>query len=477
MKTAETLEAKTRDTRAPGGPEHDEGLAVAILWSPSEPQRIGEVAHVTPGAVLVLGRGETTDGGRLAFVRQRPGRCEATPALEGQGISREQLRIREREGTLLVESIGRCPMVVRGEAVTRTLLEPDDMLLLKGQLLLMCVRRAPELPTLRDYPASAMPAFGAADEHGFLGESPAAWRVRERMAWNAKAGENLLVLGESGAGKEVVARAVHALSARSKKPLVARNAATIPAALMDAELFGNVKGYPNPGMPERPGLIGAADGGTLFLDEIGELPQELQAHLLRVLDSGGEYHRLGEATTRRSDLRLVAATNRDPDELKHDLLARLPLRLTLPGLDERREDIPLLARHLLRRALAKSPELVGRFMNGDEPRLASSLVEALAGRAYATHVRELDALLWRAMSESPGDTVLLPKEEAPRPTIAAAPASPKPLPAKEPTVDEIRTALTENGGKVSPAARALGLSSRFALYRLMRKHGIDGGDQ
>src|SRR6185369_7117992 len=123
---------------------------------------------------------------------------------------------------------------------------------------------------------------------------------------------------------------------------------------VDAELFGNVKNYPNPGTPEREGLIGEADGSTLFLDEIGELPVHMQAHLLRVLDRGGEYQRLGDSRAQRADLRVVAATNRPLDALKHDFLARLTLRLEIPSLDERRDDIPLLARHLLRRAAETS---------------------------------------------------------------------------------------------------------------------------
>src|SRR5690348_15490748 len=127
---------------------------------------------------------------------------------------------------------------------------------------------------------------------------------------------HVLLTGASGTGKELAARAIHALSKRSGQRLVARNAATLPESLIDAELFGNAKNYPNPGMAERAGLVGQADGSTLFLDEIAELPSSSQAHLLRVLDDG-EYHRLGDGLARRSDFRLVAATNRDVSSLKH----------------------------------------------------------------------------------------------------------------------------------------------------------------
>jgi two-component system nitrogen regulation response regulator GlnG/two-component system response regulator HydG len=164
-----------------------------------------------------------------------------------------------------------------------------------------------------------------------IGESPAAWDLREQLAAGAVQGAHVLLLGESGAGKELAARALHALSARSAGPFVARNAATIPDSLVDAELFGTAKNYPNSGSPERVGLVGEADGGHLMLDEIGELSDVHQAHLLRLLDRGGEYHRLGESHTRLSDLRLIAATNRYPASLKHDLLARFALHLAWKG--------------------------------------------------------------------------------------------------------------------------------------------------
>ncbi len=120
------------------------------------------------------------------------------------------------------------------------------------------------------------------------------------LAFAAQSSHHVLVQGDSGSGKELAARAIHALSSRQRGPFVTRNAATLPEGLVDAELFGTVRGYPHAGSPERRGVIGEADGGTLFLDEIGELRHDLQAHLLRVLDHGGEYQRLGDARTRRS---------------------------------------------------------------------------------------------------------------------------------------------------------------------------------
>src|SRR5581483_3361135 len=138
-----------------------------------------------------------------------------------------------------------------------------------------------------------------------------------------------------------VARAVHDSSTRADKPLVARNAATFPEGLVDAELFGHARNYPNAGMPERPGILGQAAGGTVFLDEISELPVALQTHLLRVLDRG-EYQRLGDSASRVADVRFIAATNR-PEGLRPDLAARFKLRIPLPTLAQRAEDIPLIA--------------------------------------------------------------------------------------------------------------------------------------
>jgi two-component system nitrogen regulation response regulator GlnG/two-component system response regulator HydG len=462
---------------AEGSSAAEEHFALVIAWSSAEPHRIGEVALFPGlGSARTLGRGLPREaGGWVDFVRQRPGCMKCTGPLTDPGISRQQLDLRVRRDVLLVQRVGRCAMSVNGQPADMHALVPGDTLLLKGHLLLLCTRRPTELPVLRDFPGDAAGTFGEPDAFGILGESAAAWRLREQIAFDARADNNLLILGASGTGKELAARAVHTLSRRSSRPFVARNAATIPAGLVDAELFGNVKNYPNPGTPERPGLVAQADGGTLFLDEIGELPWELQAHLLRVLDSGGEYHRLGEALPRRADIRLVAATNRAPHELKHDLLARLTLRLPTPDLGARREDIPLLARHLLRKAAEQNPAIGPRFFPEDapphDPRIDPALVEHLLHRTFPANVRELETLLWSAMRGSPGDRVMLTDEvreaAAPQPQRAPRP------PGAEPTADEIRESLRRNENSVTRAAQALGLPTRFVLYRLMNKLGIE----
>ncbi|WP_434047531.1 MULTISPECIES: sigma 54-interacting transcriptional regulator [Sorangium] len=473
--------------------EEDDALALVIAWSAAEPWRVGEVAFFTRlDRPQVLGHMPASNGDRAArvrFFRQRPGQLEPTSPLRGPGISSGELSVRLLGDGLHVERQGPCPALFRGAPVARCVLTPGDTLLLKDELLLWCTRRARSLPPLRHFPEACAGSFGDADAFGLVGESPAAWRLRDQAAFAARSDLHTLILGPSGAGKERVARATHALSRRAARPLVARNAATFPPGLVDAELFGNIKNYPNPGMPERPGLVGAADGGTLFLDEIGELPSSIHANLLRVLDADGEYQRLGEAAPRRADVRLLAATNRPPEALKHDLLARMTLRLTVAGLEERIEDIPLFVRHLLRRAGERSPDLIRRFArdeNGDYC-VSGELIEHLLHRRFTTHVRELDGLLWQAIADSPGSIVTLPggpdmllggqdrRRASGHPPPSQHSDAPRDQRARssEPTTEEIRACIAQEEGNLARASRALGLTSRYALYRLLKKHAID----
>jgi DNA-binding NtrC family response regulator len=204
------------------------------------------------------------------------------------------------------------------------------------------------------------------------------------------------------------------------------------------------------------------------LDEIGELPPELQAHLLRVLD-GGEYQRLGDARPRVVDVRLVAATNRSPAELKADLAARFALRVQAPGLDERTEDVPLLARHLVKRIAQNDSAIARRFLNeAGLPRFASALLRALCAHVYTTQVRELEAFLWRSLQSSPADTLELTPDLASELIIPEAPRRVESVGA-----EEIRASLSRHAGVKDKVWRELGLSSRHALHRLMKKLGVE----
>ncbi len=465
MSDLSTISVALEDSRSAADQEWVPALVIA--WSVDEPHRLGEVA-LFDGRVgeYVLGRGGAERGEtRVCFFRQRPGELVPTAPLQDPAISRRQLVVRVRGKRLEVEGVGRCSVFVRGALAHKAVVDAGDTIMLGAQLLLLCVRRPPVMNTSLHYNMQHAAPFGECDAHGMLGESPVAWQLRDDLVFAASAGKHILIRGASGTGKELAARAIHHHSVRASKPFVARNAATLPSGLIDAELFGNAKNYPNPGMAERPGLVGQAHEGTLFLDEIAELPSDLQSHLLRVLDCNGEYQRLGEASPRHSDFVLVGATNREPEALKHDLLARLALRIGLAPLEARREDIPLLVRHIMFAAARRSPH-VERFLSRESgrvrPRVELALIDHLVRRQYETHVRELDSLLWRAMAESRKDTVVLPAELR---TLSTAPP--------EPTAEELRSTLEREKGNVRRAAQALGLPSRYALYRLMKKRGIE----
>jgi len=447
--------------------------ALVIVYERAQPDRVGEIGFVD-GSWL-LGRGDKREGDeheRVRFYRQRPGALEPTAPLETEHLSRKQLVLKSTATGIEVESIGRCPMSIDGTPSARGELVEGDTLGFGNELVFLVVRRPMVLARLAgkydDF------AFGTADRFGIVGESPAAWKLRSDALFAAESEQHVLVLGESGAGKELCANAVHGLSRRAKAKLVARNAATIPEGLIDAELFGHARNYPNPGMPERDGLIGEADGSTLFLDEIGELPARLQAHLLRVLDAKGEYQRLGETTARQSDVRVVAATNRAVADLKHDFAARLTLRVRVPPIGERREDIPLLIRHLLAKMGAEHPQLA-RFFVDAKPRMDAELVDALLRHDYELHARELATLLWQAVSESEGDSIgltesvrtALAKDEMPTSEVSSS---------REASKEQVEAALRRNAGNVTRAALELGLKNRFALYRLMKTLGIASKD-
>lgn len=453
------------------------GLALLLAWSASEPGRIGEVALLRPNEPAMLGRGDGDAGApRVRFVRQRPGANEDTPPLGGLGLSRDQLRVTAHEEVLQIERIGKKPLTLRGTEHDRVTLRPGDAIDVRGQLVLLCVRRPAQLPARHRFPLEGCGRFGKPDAFGMLGESESAWRLREQLAFAAQADEHVLLRGESGTGKELAAQAIHLLSRRSAQPFVARNAATLPPGLIDAELFGHARNYPNAGMPDRAGLIGEANGGVLFLDELAELPLELQSHLLRVLDGRGEYQRLGDAASRRSDFVMVGATNRDPSVLKHDLLARFALRVDVPPLRAHLEDVPLLVRHALDRVARKSPSLVERFVatsaEATHVRVDPRLILQLLERSFTANVRELDALILRAIGTSSADLVgpLAPEEAMPAPEPAAAAAA---TADGEATAERIRAALAEYDGSMTRAAAALGLPSRFVLYRTMKKLGMD----
>lgn len=438
-----------------------------IIWAAREPHRLGQTAEL--GSRCLIGRGgrrEDDVAPRAVFNQQRPGDLKAAAPLSLPSISRVQL-LCEPSGpnAVRLRKLGRSPLLHNGVEVTEAIVRAGDTFSFKNTMSFLLEQRPRTIAARR---LEGEPHdFGKPDPYGLVGESPAAWQLRDEIRIAAESSQHVLIVGESGSGKELVAKMIHALTSTPSLPLVSRNAATLPASLVDAELFGSARHYPNSSSPERVGLIGEADGGSLFLDEIGELPAEHQTHLLRVMDSGGEYQRLGESKSRRSRFRLIAATNRDPQSLKHDLLARFPVRIHVPDLNQRLCDIPLLVRAYLREMQGSSPGLCEQFVTDDTPpgelRIAPNLIEALVRHPYRHHVREVNRLVWLSLSTSPGNLLVVTD------SVAEALSDADRAEPFEPTPKQVEEALRVAGGNKSKAAQLLGLKNRFALYRLLNK--------
>src|SRR5450432_3104135 len=462
------------ESEATGARQHgrvaQSALGFLVLWSADEPLFLGAWVPVATGKIekrLILGRGPAVNAGepaRLRAVRQRPDGNEPLPAMMSPSLSKAQLSVHApTPETLIVENVGRRRLLVNGQQLEKCELRVGDIVDVGSRLTLLCALRPQYWGRAQ---IVGLHPFGAADAHGFVGESPAAWQVRSELGFAAPRTGHVLVLGPTGTGKELVARALHQESKRAG-PLVARNAATLPESLVDAELFGNAKGYPNPGMAERKGLIGAADGGTLFLDEFADLPAGAQAHVLRVLDAG-EYHRLGEDKARQAELRLVAATNRPESTLRTDVLARFDFKVKTPNLAARPEDIPLIALHLLRSMALGHDDLRERFFSEDGvPRLSDGFARRLVQRGYDANVRELRQLLWRALATSAGDELEWPDEALDSADAITSGSSTADL-----SLEQLKRALDENNGSIEKTWRALGFANRHVLNRLLRKHGL-----
>jgi len=311
-------------------------------------------------------------------------------------------------------------------------------------------------------------------------------RVMARVAQVAATDATVLILGETGAGKEVIARAIHERSARHTGPFVRVNCGAVPPELIDSELFGHEKGSFTGAMAARRGWFERADGGTLFLDEIGELTPQVQVRLLRVLQDG-IVQRLGSEREQSVDVRVIAATHRDLPTLvqdgafREDLWYRLAVfPLILPPLRERPEDIPLLAAHFVQRAAGR--------LGVPTPRLTARDLDRLLAYRWPGNVRELGAVLERAVILGGGARLdletALGAGIARKPRAAGAPAHSGTVPSGSPAaiapLDQaiaahIEQALRATGGRVDGphgAARLLGVNPS-TLRAKLRKHGID----
>jgi DNA-binding NtrC family response regulator len=300
-----------------------------------------------------------------------------------------------------------------------------------------------------------------------IAQSRAMQPVLETIAKVGPSQANVLIVGENGAGKGVVAQALHAASERRDKSLITVNTASIPPTVFESELFGHVAGAFTDAKTDRIGRFSLADGGTLFLDEIASIPVTLQTKLLRVLETG-EFEPVGSSKTRRSDVRVLSATNADVDRevaegrFRQDLLYRLnTVTLRVPPLRDRREDIPLLAAHFLKRYASRYRRSVSGF--------DSAALEVLVQHPWPGNVRELDHTIERAVLMGHAGTVSA--SDLGLETRSAGSQDRTDMTLEELERWAIRNALDRSGGDITKAAEALGLS-RGALYRRLEKYGI-----
>src|SRR3989454_1114372 len=312
-------------------------------------------------------------------------------------------------------------------------------------------------------------ARGTTSRPTMIAESPAMRPVLDIIGRIGPADANVLITGEHGTGKEVVAQTLHALSPRSSTAMVTVNAGGLSEGVFESELFGHVKGAFTDARADRVGRFELADGSTLFLDEIANVPLNLQAKLLRVLETG-DLERVGSSTTRRVNVRVLAATNADINaeassgRFRQDLLFRLnTIEIHIPPLRDRREDIDLLAHHFLQGYSARYRKNIVSF--------DSAAVRALHEHAWPGNVRALDHAVERGVLMAAGPTVRA-GDLGLRAQAAGGAAK-----LEEMSLDEverylIQRTLSRHEGNVSQAAKALGLS-RSAMYRRLQKHGLE----
>jgi len=319
----------------------------------------------------------------------------------------------------------------------------------------------------------------AAGEHdtgeGIVGESHAVRKLRGLIGRVAESDASVLITGESGTGKELVARDLHHRSARFRGPFIAINCAAVPAALLESELFGHVRGAFTDARTSRTGLFVEANGGTLFLDEVGELPLEMQPKLLRALQERS-VRPVGGSGEVRFDARIVASTNRNlPDEVqrsrfRQDLYYRLNVvRLDVPPLRERGSDILLLAQHFVRRCAEGSGKVVRGF--------STSAASRLLTYPWPGNVRELENCVERAVTLTLFDTIML--DDLPETVLASARQAPirtpdhvdELIPLAEVDRQYILRVLALVGGNKSRAAAILGLDRRTLYRKLKRFNG------
>jgi DNA-binding NtrC family response regulator len=300
-----------------------------------------------------------------------------------------------------------------------------------------------------------------------IAQAPAMQPILQMVARVAPSDANVLITGENGTGKGVIATALHAASARAPKAMVTVNAGGLPEGVFESELFGHVKGAYTDAKTDRVGRFELADGGTLFLDEIANVGLSQQIKLLRVLETG-EFERVGSSRTRRVDARIISATNADLSQevaagrFRQDLFFRLnTVEIRLPPLRDRREDIPLLAAHFLRLHAVHYRKCVTGF--------EAAAMRALAEYHWPGNVRELDHAVERGVLMAQGEQVRV--SDLSLRAGGDAPSRIEDMSLEDVEAFLIKKAMARYDGNVSHAARALGLS-RSALYRRLQRYGL-----
>jgi DNA-binding NtrC family response regulator len=312
------------------------------------------------------------------------------------------------------------------------------------------------------------------NHYGIVGRSRRMQEVINTARVVAKSKSTILITGETGTGKEMVARAIHYHSAQREMPLIKVNCAAIPETLLESELFGHVRGAFTGATTNKKGKFALADGGSIFLDEIGTMAPALQAKLLRVLQER-EFEPLGSERTQKVDVRVIAATNRDLRQMvadgrfQEDLYYRLNvIPIHIPPLRERREDIPVLVEHFI----AKHSQRAGKRIEGVE----AGVIDALQAAEWPGNVRELENTVERAVVLSPTTTIA---PEVVRIVGVPSSGSATALPSLNlrqnldwAERETVRRALASSGGVKKDAAEVMGISQRALSYYLA-KHRVD----
>jgi Nif-specific regulatory protein len=432
----------------------EEGYSVAATQNFGSQQKSNEFAASSSVVKCVLTNGEPV----LTFDAQADGRFDASTSIVAQNIlsiACVPLRNGERiTGAVYLDS-----------AKSRKAFTEDSVKFLTvfGNLAAIAIENAQRYSTLLGENERLRSTIGAALQFpAIIGESPKWRQVLEIVQRVLDVDASVFLTGESGTGKELVARAIHEHGSRKGMPFVAINCSAIPEQLLESELFGHTKGSFTGATADKRGLVEMADGGTLFLDEVVELPVLLQSKILRLLQEK-EYRRVGDTVNRSADIRVIAATNRNPQEsikagmLREDLFFRLNvIGIHLPPLRERKDDIPLLARHFLTRAA----EMYHRPVKDIHP----DAMKVLLLNAWKGNVREFQNVIERAVVLSKGTQ--LTQEE-----LIFNPADQQSLQQTAVTLEEferqiIEATLAEMGGNKTRTAERLGVSLRWLQYRL-----------